>query len=304
MTNPSEIELVLIPRAHDVGGFEVRRALPAAERQMVGPFIFFDQMGPGEFLAGTGLDVRPHPHIGLSTVTYLFQGSIQHRDSLGSDQPILPGDVNWMTAGRGITHSERSSAADRQATRTMSGIQSWVALPKDAEETDPGFHHHPAATLPLVEEAGLRLRLIAGEGWGLRAPVATASPLFYADAVLAAGARVPLPDRHEERAAYVLEGEVSVAGDTFGPGRMLVFRAGDGLALTAGPAGARLLLLGGAAMDGPRYVFWNFVSSSRERIEQAKADWQAGRFDTVPGDDKEFIPLPEHARVRAGTPPG
>jgi redox-sensitive bicupin YhaK (pirin superfamily) len=284
-----------------VGGFEVRRALPAQERMLVGPFIFFDQMGPGEFLAGKGLDVRPHPHIGLSTVTYLFQGSIQHRDSLGSDQPILPGDVNWMTAGRGITHSERSSAEDRRTTRTMSGIQSWVALPKSAEETEPDFRHHPAATLPLAEESGLKLRLIAGEGWGMRAPVETASPLFYADAVLAPGARVPLPDQHEERAAYVLQGSVSVGGDRFEPGRMLVFRARDGLALTAGPEGARLLLLGGAAMDGPRYVFWNFVSSSRERIEQAKADWQAQRFAKVPTDDKEFIPLPETVRMRAGT---
>jgi redox-sensitive bicupin YhaK (pirin superfamily) len=299
---PKDVELVIIPRAHDVGGFEVRRALPAQERMLVGPFIFFDQMGPGEFLAGKGLDVRPHPHIGLSTVTYLFQGSIQHRDSLGSDQPILPGDVNWMTAGRGITHSERSSAEDRLTTRTMAGIQSWVALPKSAEETAPAFHHHPAATLPLAEEGGLKLRLIAGEGWGMRAPVATASPLFYADAVLAPGARVPLPDGHEERAAYVLQGTVSVGGDRFEPGRMLVFRAGDGLALTAGPEGARLLLLGGAAMDGPRYVFWNFVSSSRERIEQAKADWQAQRFAKVPSDDKEFIPLPETVRMRAGTP--
>jgi redox-sensitive bicupin YhaK (pirin superfamily) len=208
-----------------------------------------------------------------------------------------------MTAGRGITHSERSSAEDRQAARRLFGIQSWVALPRAAEETAPGFAHHPAATLPLAEEGGLRLRLIAGEGWGMRAPVATASPLFYADAVLAPDARVPLPAQHEERAAYVLQGEVTIAGDRFGPGRMLVFRAGDGLALAAGPQGARLLLLGGAAMDGPRYVFWNFVSSSRERIEQAKADWQAGRFAKVPGDEKEFIPLPEHVRLRAATRP-
>ncbi|MDB5374071.1 MAG: pirin [Belnapia sp.] len=291
-----DVALTILPRAHDVGGFEVRRALPAQQRQMVGPFIFFDQMGPGEFLAGTGLDVRPHPHIGLSTVTYLFEGSIQHRDSLGSDQPILPGDVNWMTAGRGITHSERSSAASRQERRSLSGIQSWVALPKEAEESTPGFAHHPAASLPLVEEAGLRLRLIAGEGWGLRAPVAVSSPLFYADAVLAPGAVVPMPDGHEERAAYVVEGEVSSAGDTHGAGRMLVFHPKSGLTLRAGPAGARLLLLGGAAMDGPRYMFWNFVSSSRERIEQAKADWRDGRFARVPSDAVEFIPLPEPVR--------
>ena len=295
------VDLVIIPRAHDVGGFEVRRALPARERMLVGPFIFFDQMGPGEFLAGTGLDVRPHPHIGLATVTYLFEGAIQHRDSLGSDLAIQPGDVNWMTAGQGITHSERSSTAERDHARSLSGIQSWVALPKEAEERAPDFAHHPAATLPLAEEAGLRLRLIAGEGWGMRAPVATASPLFYADAILGPGARVPLPDGHEERAAYVLEGEVTLAGDRFAPGRMLVFRAGDGLALTAGPEGARLLLLGGAPMDGPRFVYWNFVSSSRERIEQAKADWRARRFPLVPTDSVEFIPLPETMRVRAGS---
>src|SRR5689334_15733237 len=198
------VEAVLLPRAHDVGGFEVRRALPARERQMVGPFIFFDQMGPGEFLAGRGLDVRPHPHIGLATVTYLFEGEILHRDSLGSRQPIVPGDVNWMRAGRGIAHSERTDQASRNHANRLFGIQSWVALPRAAEETAPGFVHHPAATLPEVEDSGLRLRLIAGAGWGLASPVAVSSPLFYADAVLASGAAVPLPDEHDERAAYVV----------------------------------------------------------------------------------------------------
>jgi redox-sensitive bicupin YhaK (pirin superfamily) len=297
---PNGVELLLLPRAHDIGGFEVRRALPAKERQMVGPFIFFDQMGPGEFLAGRGLDVRPHPHIGLSTVTYLFNGEILHRDSLGSQQPIVPGDVNWMTAGRGIAHSERTDQVLRTHSNRLFGIQSWVALPKDAEETAPAFVHHPAASLPLVEDGGVRLRLIAGTGWGLAAPVAVSSPLFYADAVLAPGAAFPLPEEHEERAAYVLDGEVEVAGDHFESGRMLVFRVGDRLALRAGPQGARMLLLGGAAMDGPRHLFWNFVSSSRERIEQAKADWKAGRFGKVPGDEAEFIPLPEErVSVRA-----
>lgn len=296
---PNGIELVIIPRAHDIGGFEVRRALPAKQRQMVGPFIFFDQMGPGEFLVGKGLDVRPHPHIGLSTVTYLFEGEILHRDSLGTRQPIAPGDVNWMTAGQGIVHSERSDEARRAMPQRLSGIQSWVALPKAAEEASPAFAHHPVAELPVAEESGLHLRLIAGEAWGLRAPVSVHSPLFYADAVLTAGAALPLPDDQEERAVYVLEGEVEVAGDRFEPGRMLVFRAGDRLALRAGPSGARLLLLGGAAMDGPRYLFWNFVSSSRDRIEQAKSDWRKGRFAKVPGDEKEFIPLPETQRLRA-----
>jgi redox-sensitive bicupin YhaK (pirin superfamily) len=287
-----EIEAVIIPRAHDLGGFEVRRALPSQQRQMVGPFVFFDQMGPGEFLTGRGLDVRPHPHIGLATVTYLFDGAILHRDSLGTEQSITPGNVNWMTAGRGIAHSERTDAIQRTHGNRLFGIQSWVALPRDAEEAEPDFAHHAAAALPVLDDAGVRLRLVAGEGWGLRAPVATRSSLFYADAQLAPGASVPLPDAHEERAAYVWDGEVEVAGDRFGPGRMLVFRAGDRLALRAGPAGARMLLLGGAVMDGPRHLFWNFVSSRPERIEQAKADWRAGRFGSVPGDDKEFIPLP------------
>jgi len=298
---PRVVEAVLLPRTHDIGGFEVRRALPAKERQMVGPFIFFDQMGPGEFLTGKGVDVRPHPHIGLSTVTYLFEGEILHRDSLGTMQPIAPGDVNWMTAGRGIVHSERTAEPRRAAPHRLFGIQSWVALPRDQEETGPAFVHHGASTLPTLSQEGISLRLVAGEGWGLRSPVAVHSDLFYADATLAPGASLPLTG-HEERGAWVLEGEVEVGGDRFGPGRMLVFRSGDRLALRAGPAGARLLLLGGAAMDGPRYLFWNFVSSSRERIEQAKADWARDRFGVaVPGDEAEFIPLPERRTVTAGT---
>jgi redox-sensitive bicupin YhaK (pirin superfamily) len=298
---PPGLETVLLPRTHDIGGFEVRRALPAKERQMVGPFIFFDEMGPGEFLTGKGVDVRPHPHIGLSTVTYLFEGEILHRDSLGTEQPIAPGDVNWMTAGRGIAHSERTAATRRAAPHKLAGIQSWVALPRDKEEVAPDFVHHPGATLPVLEDLGARLRLIAGEGWGRRSPVATASELFYADAVLAPGAKLPMPD-HEERAAYVMTGSVEVAGTRFESGRMLVFRAGDAITLAAGAEGARLLLLGGAAMDGPRYLFWNFVSSSRERIEEAKAAWARDRMGlVVPGDEAEWIPLPERAHLRAGT---
>ncbi len=289
---PESVEQVILPRAHDIGGFEVRRALPATERQMVGPFIFFDQIGPGEFLTGKGLDVRPHPHIGLSTVTYLFEGAIHHRDSLGTDQSIEPGDVNWMTAGRGITHSERTAVPSRVHANRLSGIQSWVALPKGHEEDAPAFVHHGAAALPVIEDAGVRLRLVAGTGWGLRALVQAPAELFYADAVLQAGAALPMVDGHEERGAYVVEGSVEVAGVGFEAGRMLLFRAGDAVSLRAGRAGARLLLLGGAVMDGPRYLFWNFVSSSRERIEQAKAEWRAGAFARVPGDEKEFIPLP------------
>ncbi|HEX3576303.1 MAG TPA: pirin family protein [Rhodopila sp.] len=290
---PGGIETMILPRAHDVGGFEVRRALPAKEKQMVGPFIFFDQMGPGEFLIGKGLDVRPHPHIGLATVTYLFNGSILHRDSLGTQLPILPGDVNWMTAGSGIAHSERTDTALRAHTNKLFGIQSWVALPKAMEETPPAFVHHDAGSLPILDDNGVRLRLIAGDGWGIRSPVQTHWPLFYADATLEPGAVLPLPDQHEERGVYIVQGPVDVAGTQFEAGRMLLFRAGDRLALRAGPAGARLLLLGGAVIDGPRHIFWNFVSSTSERIEQAKADWKAGRFGLVAGDEQEFIPLPE-----------
>ncbi len=296
---PAAIETLIIPRAHDIGGFGVRRALPSQQRQMIGPFIFFDQMGPGEFLTGQGLDVRPHPHIGLSTVTYLFEGQILHRDSLGVRQAINPGDVNWMTAGRGIVHSERTDAARRGQVNPLYGIQSWLALPKGEEERAPDFAHHPAASLPLFEDGGAVLRLIAGTGWGAQAPVKTLWPLFYADAQLAPGASLPMVDQHEERGAYVVQGAVTVAGQEFGAGQMLVFRPGDAITLTASAAGARLLLLGGATMDGPRHIFWNFVSSSRERLEQAKADWAAQRFPKVPDDAAEFIPLPENRKIRA-----
>jgi hypothetical protein len=300
---PPGLETVILPRSHDIGGFEVRRALPATQRQMIGPFIFFDQMGPGEFLTGQGVDVRPHPHIGLSTVTYLFEGEILHRDSLGTEQPIAPGDVNWMTAGRGIAHSERTAAARRAAPHRLAGIQSWVALPRDKEEIAADFVHHPAATLPVIEDGGARLRLIAGEGWGRRAPVAVASELFYADAVLQPGAQLPLP-AHEERGVWVMEGSVTVAGSAFAAGRMLVFRAGDAIALAAGAAGARLLLLGGAAMDGPRFLHWNFVSSSRERIEAARQAWARDRMGlVVPGDEREWIPLPGKVAATAATGP-
>lgn len=292
---PPGLEALIIPRAHDIGGFEVRRALPSKARQMVGPFIFFDQMGPGEFLTGEGLDVRPHPHIGLATVTYLFEGEILHRDSLGTTQAIRPGALNWMTAGRGITHSERTDPALRAAPQRMFGIQSWVALPARDEEVAPAFAHHAAEALPMAREGRSQARLVAGEAWGLRAPAQTHSPLFYADLTLAPDDAWPMPDTHEERAAYVVQGEVLVAGQGFEAGQMLVFRARDGITLVGGPQGARLLLLGGSVMDGPRHIFWNFVSSRRDRIEAAKADWQAGRFARVPGDDAEFIPLPRMA---------
>jgi redox-sensitive bicupin YhaK (pirin superfamily) len=285
------IETVIVPRARDLGGFEVRRALPAARRQMVGPFIFWDQMGPADFILGQGLDVRPHPHIGLATVTYLFEGEILHRDSLGTLQQIRPGDVNWMTAGRGIAHSERTSPETRATGGRLFGIQAWVALPAAEEETAPDFAHHGRDDLPMVSGEGKKVRIIAGSLYGDRSPVPTFSAMFYADAALAAGAKLPLPAGHEERAVYVVGGAVTVAGDRFEAAELLVFRPGDEITLVATEP-ARLLLLGGEPMDGPRHIWWNFVSSRQDRIEQAKADWRAGRFEAVPGES-EFIPLPE-----------
>jgi hypothetical protein len=284
------VDLVVIPRSRDIGGFEVRRALPSAKTRMVGPFVFFDQMGPAELLTGHGIDVRPHPHIGLATVTWLIDGEILHRDSLGSIQPIRAGELNWMTAGRGIAHSERSPEAARQAPQRLFGLQAWVALPRDSEETEPAFVHHPADDLPVIAGEGKRVVLIAGEGWGARSPVETASPMIYADATLADGTALPVPAEHEERALYVLTGAVEIAGARFEAGSLLVLHPGDAITVRAVGDG-RVMVMGGAPMDGPRHLWWNFVSSSKERIEQAKADWQAGRFDRVV-DDSEFIPLP------------
>ncbi|MXN65611.1 hypothetical protein GR183_11920 [Stappia sp. GBMRC 2046] len=285
------IDTLIVPRARDLGGFEVRRALPSAKRQMVGPFIFFDQMGPAEFLETGGIDVRPHPHIGLATVTYLFDGEIHHRDSLGSDQVIRPGELNWMTAGNGIVHSEREDAARKKTKRKIFGIQSWVALPKHMEETAPAFEHHGLHALPVVSDGAAEARVIAGELYGARAPVSTASETIYADITLNAGGRMPIDATHEERAVYTVDGEIEISGDKFGPGQLLVFKPGDTITVKA-DAPARFLLLGGEPMDGPRYIWWNFVSSSKERIDQAKEDWKQMRFDTVPGDAEDFIPLP------------
>ena len=285
------IDLVIVPRARDLGGFEVRRALPSTQRQMVGPFIFFDIFGPVLMRAGQGQDVRPHPHIGLATVTWLFDGHIYHRDSLGSEQMITPGELNWMTAGKGIVHSERTPALDRLADRQVFGIQSWVALPKSAEETAPGFAHVKQEDLPLIETRGIRARIIAGSLYGATSPVKTHSDLFYADVALQDAAVLPVPAEHEERAIYVAEGAVDVAGQSFAAGQLLVLRPGDAITIRAWST-ARVMLLGGEPMDGPRYIWWNFVSSSRERIEDAKEDWKRGRFAIVPGDEKEFIPLP------------
>ena len=285
------LDVVIIPRVRDLGGFEVRRVLPAGERRMIGPFIFFDQMGPITFKAGTGIDVRPHPHIGLATITYLFEGEIVHRDSLGNVQAIRPGEVNWMTAGRGIVHSERTPEPLRMAPSPVFGIQAWVALPRAREEMEPSFAHHAAASLPIVEGKGSRVRLMIGSLMGARSPVVTVSEMVYADATLAAGARLAFPAEHEERAIYVVKGVIDLAARSFGASQLLVLKRGVEAAVVA-PQGARLLLLGGAPLDGVRHIWWNFVSSSQPRIEQAKADWKAGRFASVPGET-EFIPLPD-----------
>jgi redox-sensitive bicupin YhaK (pirin superfamily) len=286
------IDLVVVPRSVDVGHFAVRRALPHVNRRMVGPFIFFDHFGPAEFRAGQGIDVRPHPHIGLATVTFLFDGEIIHRDSLGTDAAIRPGEVNWMSAGRGIVHSERTAPDHRRDGEPIHGLQCWVALPAAQEESTPAFFHHDSAALPLVSEEGKTVRVVAGSIYGAQSPVATASQTLFADVTLAAGASLPVDADTEERAVYLISGEVDIAGDRFTAGRLLVFRPGDRITVMA-VSDAHLVLLGGATMDGPRHIWWNFVSSRKERIEQAKADWKLARFDTVPGDDKEFIPLPD-----------
>lgn len=291
------IDTLIIPRARDLGGFEVRRALPSVKRQMVGPFIFFDQMGPAEFLrGGGGIDVRPHPHIGLATVTYLYKGEFQHRDSLGSDQMIYPGELNWMIAGKGVTHSERTSDETRRNPHSLFGIQTWVALPEQHEDVDPAFEHYGKGALPTIEDSGATLRLILGRAYGEKAPVRTFSDMFYVDAVLGPGCTIPLPSDHEDRGIYVVDGSIEVAGDTFDAGRMMVFRPGDAVAVRAGERGARLMLLGGETLNGPRHIWWNFVSSSRERIEEAKeawkqADFEGGPFRLPPGDTEEYIPM-------------
>jgi redox-sensitive bicupin YhaK (pirin superfamily) len=286
------IDLVIQPRPRDLGGFFVRRVLPAPKRRLVGPFIFFDHMGPMDMPKGEGINVRPHPHIALATVTYLFSGEIFHRDSLGSAQAIHPGDVNWMSAGRGITHSERTRAAVRETGQHLHGIQAWVALPLDHEESEPAFYHHPEQTLPHVSRPGVEMRVIAGSAFGHMSPVKVASPTLYVDASLAANAHLNMPDEHEERALYVVNGAVECEGEVFQEGSMLVLRNGVALSIHARDA-ARVMLLGGEKLSGERHIYWNFVSSSKERIERAKQDWKQDRFPKVVGDEIERIPLPE-----------
>ena len=284
-------------KVHDLGdGFFVTRLLPQMARRSIGPFVFFDYFGPVDFAPGKGIDVRPHPHIGLATVTYLFEGSQMHRDTLGSVQEIKPGDVNWMTAGRGIAHSERTGDAVRAAGHRLHGIQSWVGLPQADEEAPPEFHHVGVADLPEREDKGVTLRLIAGSAFGLTSPVKTFSPIFYADARFAAGGALHYAPEHEERALFIIDGEIQTGGiEVHGPGALLALEKDEEVTLYA-DAPARVMLLGGTKLDGDRHIWWNFVSSSRDRIERAKREWRDGKFGRIPGDDKEFIPLPEDRR--------
>lgn len=289
---------IISPRVHDLGGFQVRRAVPTLQARSVGPFVFVDHMGPAVFAPGQGIDVRPHPHIGLGTVTYLYQGHFHHRDSIGTDQVIHPGAVNWMVAGKGVTHSERTDPAVRKTRHSLFGIQTWIALPEDREDIDPTFEHHGKDALPVIEAEGASGRLILGTAWGETAPATLYSDAFYIDMRLEPGARFPLPDEHEDRGIHITEGSITVAGQEFAAGQMMVFRPGDRITVAAGAQGARLMVLGGATLNGPRYIWWNFVSSSRDKIEVAKAEWRArdwgqGLFDLPPTDRGEFIPLPE-----------
>jgi redox-sensitive bicupin YhaK (pirin superfamily) len=288
----SAVEQVIVPRTVDLGEFQVHRALPSGQSRMVGPFIFFDHFGPAVFRAGNGVDVRPHPHIGLATVSYLFDGEIVHRDSLGNALPIHPGAVNWMTAGSGIVHSERTAPERRSGGEPLHGLQLWVALAAKDEETAPAFVHTAAEEIPELREDGLTMRVIAGAFGGLRSPVATSWDTLFVEARLKAGTALPLEASYEERALYVITGEIDIGGVAFGPEKLLVLRPGDRVAVRA-IQDTHFVVVGGAAMDGPRHIWWNFVSSRKDRIEAAKADWQAGRFPIVPGDTREFIPLPE-----------
>ncbi|MBB6366463.1 hypothetical protein FHR56_001576 [Xanthomonas sacchari] len=286
---------LIAPRVHDIGGFEVRRAVPSVQARSVGPFVFIDHMGPAVFEPGHGVDVRPHPHIGLATVTFLWSGEIGHRDSLGSDQVIRAGDVNWMTAGRGISHSERTPTALRAHAHPLHGMQTWVALPKSAEETAPAFYHHAAASLPQQRRDGAWLRVIAGRAYGEESPVKVFADTLNVALDLDADAELDLDARHAERSLYILEGEAQLDGVNI-PARHLVLPEPGARGRLRAKTPLKAMLMGGEPLDGPRHLWWNFVSSSVERIEQAKQDWREGRFGTIPGDDQEFIPLPEPGR--------
>jgi redox-sensitive bicupin YhaK (pirin superfamily) len=289
---------VITPVTHDLGDFKVRRTLPAKARTMVGPFIFVDQFGPAHFDIGKGMDVRPHPHINLSTVTYLFEGAIDHRDSIGTFATIRPGSINLMTAGRGIVHSERTPPAERKTGSPISGMQTWLALPDGKEEIDPGFEHVAANALPLVEDGGVSARVIMGSLWGVTAPVTQHAATIYADIMMNAGATFPIEAEADERAVLVAMGSASLDGQFLEPHNLYVLAPGQAMTLAASTE-ARVMLLGGEAFKTPRHAWWNFVSSSRDRINQAKADWKAGKFPLVPGDDQEFIPIPEVPLTRS-----
>lgn len=292
VASPSpDIVCVLDSAPRDLGDIHVRRLLPAVARKMVGPFIFFDEMGPATFEPGVGVDVRPHPHIGLETVTWLFDGEIQHRDSLGSNVVLQPGGLNWMTAGHGIVHSERTPAADRGAPSSLHGLQLWVALPLEDEDTEPSFAHYSGDDLPLVSRPGASIRLLAGSAYGSTSRVRTRSRLIYVDVSLEAGASLELLDGYEERAIYVLSGAVSASGLEASHGRMLVLADEARVTVTAS-ANARFVIFGGDRLEGRRFIDWNFVASSTERIERAKQRWRDRAFPLVPGDELEFIPLP------------
>ena len=295
---PDSVALVVLPRTGDIGGFEVKRALPSQGKRMVGPFVFWDQMGPGTFGAGQGLDVRPHPHIGLSTVTYLFRGSMAHKDSLGNDLVIQPGQVNLMTAGKGIVHSERSDPDSRAVPSELYGIQSWLALPKDQAECDPAFDHYPASDIPKKAEKGVSITQIMGSAFGLTSPVKMAHPTLYAETLLEKDAWLELAPDYAERALYIVEGEIEIDGTVFGESQLVVLKEGESITYTA-ISDAHVMVLGGDTMDGPRLLWWNYVGTSKDRIRQAAIDWEAGRFPTVPSDDEEFIPLPDLGPLEA-----
>ncbi len=292
LADHSELDLIIVPRTVDIGGFEVHRALPAQERRLVGPFIFWDQMGPGTFSAGHGVDVRPHPHIGLSTVTYLFDGSLDHKDSLGNDVRIVPGDVNLMHAGRGIVHSERTGADVRRQPSSLFGIQSWLAQPTDLEEGEPFFSHTDSSAIPNIAEEGLSGRVVLGQYQGCRSPIETQWETIYLELNLGAGTSLPVPTSVEERAIFLVAGRISINDTACAPNHMMVLTPGTEMCIEA-LEDAHFIIIGGAAMDGPRYIWWNFVGSSVERIKDAAHGWKQGRFATVPGDAEEFIPLPE-----------
>jgi len=285
------IELTIHPREADIGGLKVRRLLPWRERRMVGPFIFLDHMGPASFTDGQGIDVLPHPHIGLSTVTYLFEGDVVHKDTLGSNQHIRPGDINLMTAGRGIAHSERTGPETRSHPHCIHGLQSWVALPTEQEEQAPEFLHYKHENIPEIREDGVILKVAAGEAYGVKSPVKTSSPLFYVDTFLNAGSTLEIPQAYAERALYLIEGSLRIGGQTISAPLLPVFSPGKVVIEALTPA--HVILLGGDPLSEPRYIWWNFVSSSKDRIEQAKEDWKAQKFGKIPGDEKEFVPLPE-----------